>query len=338
MNTVLPLKNKITSLNTGISILRLFMSFVVILTHFGTEKATFFKYFGESAVPCFMFISFFLISGALEKPNAEQLRRRFMRLLSPLVFWTLVYYTLMSLRHGELLDFRQVIYSFLFGSARLLNPPLWFLSAQLYITVFMFVVCFVLRDERRLAAFMLGAILAAYALEYSGANYYLFGTAAYEVSFTLGRIAEVLPFAITGFLFGKYRDSFSARQLLLLCAGLAAAAIGCSFMPVPPGFGYQGLVLLPWSLLICLVFISLPQLGSSTAAHRLNSLAQYTLGIYCIHYAAGQLLEGISSRFGVSLFQGSLLFDLMIWILSLAAAMTMGFLAKKIKFLKYTVM
>lgn len=328
---------KLVGRNTGVSLLKLFMSFVVILTHFGTDKATVFRYFGESAVPCFMLVSFYLTSGLFSDPTPERLRQRLLRLAYPLLLWSIAYFLLMLMLGRPDVSFSQLMYSTLFGSSRSLNPTMWFLGAQLYITVFIFILSYVLPDRRESGIAICIVILFCFVFQYTGANGALYSSSNYEVAYLFGRLAETLPFALTGLLLRRYFSLLNRRRFIVLNILLIVLILLSSALPFPQGFGYGGIVTFLWSALISVDMIRLPQIKSDKLAYWLNYFAQYTLGIYCIHYAVGQLLEGIGRYLGISLGQGLLVFDILIWTCSLAASMLIAALGKKLKPLRYMV-
>ena len=332
------LDNSLIEKNTGISLIRLLMSFVVVLTHFGTAEPTVFTPFGEAAVPSFIFVSFFLLSDSLDVLEPGRLRKRFRRLLYPLLFWSLAYYILFSAAGGTLIDYRQLIFSMLLGSSRVLNPTLWYLGAVVYITGFVVLCCLIFPEGRGRTLFFVLLLLFCFVFQYSGMNYYLFSSQVYETSFLFGRLLEALPHALAGLLFGKYGKGLRLPRLLALMAALGLGAFLLRFLPAAEGFGYQGMPLFCWASFICVALISLPHIKSRALAGAVNYLAQYTLGVFCIHYAVGIVLQSLSLRTGFSFWQGSLIFDLIIWGLSLAASILMGLLSKKLRFLRYAVM
>lgn len=131
--------------NVGISILRLVMSFIVICNHFKLSTHTQFgiliNHLCPLAVPCFMFVSFYLLSDKIEsKKYFLIIRSRCQRLLIPLFGWSIIYYFFESIYFGEIIDYRNLIYSFVFGSSEKIMAPLWFLSTQLILVIFMVVV------------------------------------------------------------------------------------------------------------------------------------------------------------------------------------------------------
>lgn len=46
-------------------------------------------------------------------------------------------------------------------------------------------------------------LVIAYAMQYTGINYEIFSKLPYSMSYTLGRIAEMFPFAAAGYLLGN---------------------------------------------------------------------------------------------------------------------------------------
>ena len=332
------MNDKMTARNTGISLLRYLFSFVAVVVHVEPDLSNDVQYFfydmGPYIVPVFLFVSFYLIGGMMNGPKPQALRTRFLRILYPLVFWTLVYYVVLSLVRQSWIDYRQLFYSLLLGSARQLNPPMWFLAMQLYITGLVFVLCFLFPDSGKRDMLFLGLIAFCLAMQYSGANLYLLGDCAYESYYFFGKFFEVLPFALSALLFKKYESLLAGGKRLLLMAGLLLGAALGALLPEAPGLGCQGVPLLFITLLLCVTMISLPHVKSRRAAYWINELSQYTLGIYCMHVLMGQLLDGIVHHSALTLWKGTLIYDLIVWLLCLGASVLAGRMAKRIPRLK----
>ena len=83
-------------LNPWVSLLRIFMCFVVVRDHFlptgDTITQKIVGEFGFIAVPCFMFISFYFMGEDLRQINTEKIKNRVLRLYVPVFFWTIFYF------------------------------------------------------------------------------------------------------------------------------------------------------------------------------------------------------------------------------------------------------
>jgi len=100
-------------------------------------------------VPCFMFLSFYLTSKNFDNNDSFFLIKRIKRLEYPIIIWTIIYYIAMSLLSFTLLDWKSIIYSIIFGSSGSLNPVLWFMSTQILITVFFYIIYLMCPDKNK---------------------------------------------------------------------------------------------------------------------------------------------------------------------------------------------
>lgn len=83
-------------MNWGLSILRIWMSIEVVLSHFwdvGNEKQylVLFKEARNWAVPCFVMISFFFSERLIHVGDKKKIYKRMYRLVFPQIVWTVIY-------------------------------------------------------------------------------------------------------------------------------------------------------------------------------------------------------------------------------------------------------
>ncbi len=328
--------------HTGISLLKLLLCYIVVVDHFQPQNETLMQhiaYFtGNMAVPCFMFLSFYLTRRIFDECSADALKNRLKRLFMPILFWTAAYYILFSVVDG-LIDWREMIYSLIYGSSFALNSALWFLNIQIILVCILFIVCYISDSALKRTVILFCILTGSFILQYTGVNHYLYSSAVYESRFALGRILETMPFAISGLLYAQYRDKLSPLHHIILCACLLAVSfIEPAFSNNPvPGYGYGGLGLFCRSAFVCICFMNLPQIKSAACSAAINTLAKYTLGVYCLHWGVGTFLDAVTLKSGVSFFQGTLFFDSVIYLISFIATFVMAFIAKKLKFLTYMI-
>ena len=316
--------------NTGISLLKLFLCFIVVFDHFHSvpvnlpQKAV--NFFASAAVPGFIFISFYLTHSIFDNLDRDKIRKRFLRLAVPLAGWTLIYYVLESILNGTFLPPSCIIYGCLLGSSPLLDPPLWFLSSLILVCAVFTICFFTVRTEKERNVTLVILLAAAIFLQYSGANFYLFGSAPSELKYTLGRVVEIIPAAILGYFYGRYEKNMSARMKFLAGAVLLCLyVVLLNYTAKPEGFMYQGLPLLCLSSLMALFAINLPQIRVKPVASVINSCAKVTMGIFCLHFFIGQLFKSL----GMS--GTSLTFDLEVYLCSLLISLLLIRLSEKTK-------
>ncbi len=325
--------------NTGISLLRIFMCFEVVLDHFWqgggqTLLDKFFSLCGVLAVPCFMFLSFYLTAGLFKERNETALKKRMGRLLFPLVFWTLAYYIILSVCNESFLDWKHIFYSILFGSSNILAPQLWFISTQILMVCLLFILSSLAENSKNIQIAYIVIIIMSFVFQYTGMNYYLFGSAVYESKWTLGRFVEVLPVAATGFLYAVNEQKIRYKGIIFLClAGLVFATKGLAHSE---GFLYSGLDIYFRALLICFLFINLPQIKCRWLAGIINYIAQYTMGVYCLHFLVGRYMWQVLELFHIGINTTGLLYNILVYAGSFLISIAIGFAAqiKKLKTLE----
>ncbi len=234
-------ENKLIRYNTGISVIRLVMSFIVVKDHFTVNGNTVTQQLanklGALAVPCFVFISFYLAAEKLDNNNSDFLKKRLIRLEGPVIGWTIIYYLLFSLCRKGWQDWKHIIYGIIYGSSSILNPPLWFISSQIIVLAGIAILYYMFPDEKQRKKLLFILFILAFFLQYTGVNEYLYSGAPSESRFSLGRVAEIIPIAVSGIFYCKYENVINGKKYgkaITNCLLLIFAAIG-SFFPEPGG-------------------------------------------------------------------------------------------------------
>lgn len=135
---------------------------------------------------------------------------------------------------------------------------------------------------------LLALLCGAIVLEYSGLNYYMFGNLRFELKYPLGRVVEMIPFAVLGYACARYslleRFALGSLPAILLFIAIAVAAMIPLHNDKNFGFGYGNIFYIPAAIGIALAvwYIPFPRLGPKTM-RALRFLTSFTLGIYCIH-------------------------------------------------------
>lgn len=279
------LNNK--QMNTGISILRLFLCFEVFYNHYSTEVNTIPKMvanvFRGIPVPCFIFLTFYLTCNMFDRCDREWICKRYKRLLYPIWFWSFIYYPLMCLIRWEIIPIRQLIYSCLFGSSSELAHPLWYLAAEtILLTVFYVLFSFGYNKKTEFVLAGIGVFCLLFV--WSEMNFNLFNGAPYESVYTLGRTAEIMPMAVLGFFYGKYSNKISSViNLLFIMLAIIFFVIFSFFIHIEMrGFGYHNIKQNLLAIIVVLAFINLPNITTHKIAQRINYIAKFTMGAYCM--------------------------------------------------------
>ena len=188
--------------NIGIGILRACLSFIVIMDHlYNPKKYKQYVYFFYYHIPTFFLLSFYYTFNTLYSFNFNKIKIRFERILLPYFCWSCIYWIFNNIyflllkkkcRHS-LIDFLNNLLN-----GHIFNCAFWFQNILILLTI-IFLIVILLFKNMFLHILVLFAILA-YILQYTGLNYEFF-TKNFSVHYylTLGRFAEGLPNAVSGF-------------------------------------------------------------------------------------------------------------------------------------------
>ena len=149
--------------------------------------------------------------------------------------------------------------------------------------------------------------LGAVSLQYSGLNWRLFKDLCYELKYPLGRLIEMLPLAACGLAIGhfkvfeKIRGKVSRVYLITGLIFLLMLITTYSIFIRPDGFGYSGIKQLVVAVCLVYLFWLLPfDWCSDKMKVAISQITNYTLGIYCLHLAVGNILRCfVWPRYGV---------------------------------------
>lgn len=319
----------ISKYNIGWAILKLWMCWEVVMVHAWSAWAypgnatpaqlVFVRDFRAFAVPVFMLITFFLAARHFAANDGEWLKRRFVRLCLPFVFWSVLAFVTWRLlaphfpafamdpSNGafwktscksapEPVSFEYLLLQAL-GTTRTLGSQMWF-QAVLVVLTGLFAMFFRLVKPRFVAAGLVTLLAIGVAMDYSGLNFRLFDAFRYEVRNPLGRIFPMLPYAALGLLAGMHSRYFDAlpigRRWFIVVLGVAATAFLVSFdvFVEPKGFYYKGLKMLciAAALVAAFRFLPLERLPAPVGCIFVWA-ARYSMGVYFAHVYVGKLLE-----------------------------------------------
>lgn len=283
--------------NIGWMLLRPLLCFEVILEHFWhTENGVSlwqlpFDYMLSLSVPAFIFIAFFLGEKHISAGDSVYMRRRGWRLAWPLIGWALIYAAILIpvrwlSRSPRVPGWNDLVWQALTGHSPVLNPSMWYQSVLLIITAVLFLT--LRKPSRQTPLVLLSLLCGAFVLEYSGLNEYLFGNLRFELKYPLGRIAEMIPFAVTGYACSRYslleRSSLSSVASVIIFMLMAVLAMIPLHGDKNAGFGYSNFFYIPAAigLAVAVWYIPFPSIGRKTM-NVLRFLSSFTLGIYCVH-------------------------------------------------------
>lgn len=249
------------------------------------------------AVPIFVLISFLVSNMSDIASDNSKILKRYKRLLIPHVFFSISTYMLYcGLNYLGDFNIHNSIYDLLwqliFGAN--INGPLWFWITLLIITSILLVTLKV-HDMKIHTAILISQGLFALIMQYTGMNLYLFGNLNDKCKWTLGRVCELYPYAIIGFViinFDLLKVIKKHRYFVLVTTALGLIFYDKFPIPYCEGFYYQGLYMIGKAILIVLFFYCIPfEKLNYQISGTINLFSKYTMGIIAIHYPVKTLLD-----------------------------------------------
>jgi len=285
-------------INYGFSLLKMFLAFEVLLGHFCNWKEYNmrflwpFREFVSLAVPCFVILSFYLMEKSFLSRDDEKFKKRLIKLCIPQIGWAFIYYIVyvildMIFHQGLHGDITALFWQCLTGHSRFLNATMWYQFDIIVISIIFHMIFKYIKENNKAYIALIGLALFSYFMQISGINMALFGEMEFELKFPLGRIFEMIPFAVIGFsvkYFNLY-DRFKHFRYIIMPLCIFIFFTGF-YIPFPEfkDFGFAGFTK-PY-MAICIVtfayMVPLEYLSLNLKKFVLK-LSNYSLGIYCIH-------------------------------------------------------
>ena len=310
--------------NLGLSLLRVWLSFEVVVDHYWhvtglTGAMKFLSASRSLAVPCFLLMSFYLTANRYSCSDGTWLKTRFGRLFIPYFIWPVIYFVLVwaaaalspvfvesTVSLTELkyygfdlaIDWLDLVRQWLCGIDRRLVHQFWFHNNLIILTVAMFALLKFVKGARHRIYILSGLAMAGFVLQYSPVNMWLFERFDFEVKYSFGRLAATLPYAAIGLMIGFNRRSLASikgsLRMFLAVSGLFLLffVFYSGGFPRPKGLGYQGVSLILMALGTVMFFHYLPlERVPGRLAKAIDLVSRYCMGIYCCHLAVGWVLH-----------------------------------------------
>lgn len=283
--------------NTGINILKIILPIAVICDHISGSDPILVYFQGTLgiwAVPCFMFLSFYLIADKLNNITGTYVLKRVKRLYIPLLFWSVIIFLIkVSLFGPNDNMWKSLAIQLLTGWDPWLAPQMWFNINQIILFLIMSFLFFLVKKRTVVVSVVL--LIVFFVIEYSGVVTAFFVDKVDAIKYPIGRIVEMFPFAISGYCYGYISDKLKKRWInsILLLYLLLACIFGCVGNGIAEGLSYGGLKTYFVSVTISMFFVSIQVDNSSRV---IDSLAGYGAGIYYIHYTIGQLIYRFATQ------------------------------------------
>ncbi len=322
-------KTNSTDYNYGIGFLKIILSMLVVNQHIldwsvhDTKMWMIIRKFQQIHVPSFMIIAF-MLTDVSEVTNAK-FKSRLERLLSPVMFWGLIYYIIYLMIdkvYGlNLIERkRDIIYQLIFGSK--FNSTLWFQFAIILSTIIIFCLFKFLSKEDSKCILLLTAVASLF-MQYSNISYYLFVNMNDSYKLSIAGWFECIPYVTIGVFVGTSRifDKVSTNKarytIIFSCISIIFMWVNYDIFYKPKGFMYAGLDECIMSFIIVLLFYILPiKYLNKRVKSFIKFISKYTVGVYCIHRLVAQILCLNSKLLPMKV--GSMVYVLFVYMLSVS--------------------
>jgi hypothetical protein len=221
--------------NYGLSILRWFMCFLIVIHHFlnvNIDKSLIGRilyFISWLSVPVFMIMTFYLNCEKLsDYKNTKFLDKRLIRLIVPLIGWAIIYYicySMIDIIFGKSLvsGVKSLIWQIITGNSRELNVTMWYQSVLIMLTLLYWLIM----HSPKYKYILLALSAVCLGLEYSGIYMIIYTIPYISLVDVLGRFIEMIPLATVGcLLYNKLSKkqftykrwlSFTALTVTMLC-------------------------------------------------------------------------------------------------------------------------
>lgn len=301
--------------NSGITVLKIVMSFAVVCRHFwlNYQFASLYTHIYPVtlwAVPVFMIMSFMLSYKHFAQGDRKWFFERIWKLYKPILIWGVIYssiYTMMGLLTGKTwVTGKDFLIHLCTGASPSICGPMWFELDLVVLTVIVFVIISLLGDSR---GYILMCILACMALlsEYTGGLSLLVDGLSWSVQHSWGILPEMFPFVVVGYSFSKFsiisKIKRNKKKVAFWCGFGLFMTVACKDrFPVAYGVWYQGVYLILVASCVVILFCLVPESFWDRGRLAIDFLGNYTMGVYFMHPLVAFFINLIAGKigFGVS--------------------------------------
>lgn len=281
-------------INYGLQLLRMIMSFWVVLNHcYKTKNYLLYNIIFDHKfhVPTFIIISFYFFYHNNSIKNIKKIKVRLEKLFLPYLIYPTFIWLINYLLHIKNEEFRLKVYyknliiQFLIG--RSVYGIVWFHFNLILITIFIFIISFIF-NQQYLFILQLLAIIT-YFMQYSKLNFKYFIEYNKNIKFSVGYFVETFPLAVTGITFSSLNLISTLQKYRFKSIFFSIIFIFMLFkykiFILIKGFGKQGFMLNIGSLLFFILFYLLPleKIKISNINSFISYITNYTAGIYFLH-------------------------------------------------------
>ena len=315
---------KTTKLDINLSLLRMLMCFGVVLSHSCRNKLYTSIYFvpfriiQQIAAPTFMLLSFYFSYNTIFSKDNNLYKKRLIRLLIPQIIWAIIYWIILLPVTNP--PVKELFWQMITGHSELLNPAMWYQFDLIVLTILYFVTAKLFKKENTIRLYVVFLIIAMI-LQYTNINYDTFNSLSFNLSYPLGRLAEMIPYATLGILLRHYPiiNKIKKYRYPILFVSLYLIMFFYSYeLPFDiKGFNYPGISFI---IQVLMIFIAAKMFPFEIFLDKIKSIfiiiSKYTLGIYCMHHLILSLIRNLLPDLFTRTFTFSICIYLICYVIS----------------------
>ena len=336
-------KNNIIYYDIGLSILRPFLSFFVIMTHCydipKNQKA--WKRLYQKAdrflfhVPIFFLMSFYFSYKTIISRNYGKQLKRIERLLIPYIIWPIISFFFNRILNRIIVTkiiyiytFNDLKIQFLYGFGHSFNGVLWYQYDLILITICYFLIALLFKNNINFIIILISIV--AFIKQYNGDNYRFCSKYKDKRYFGYGRIVEMIPFSAIGFLIAsqgimKYLRQFKLKTFLVLIFIIYTLNNYNIFSTLKnPHYDGIKLYLKSISIFICFAMFPSEKIKNKIFLKIIKKISNHTAGIYFLHQMVFRYIKEYFIIFKNKTLKGCIFLYLICYLICLFGAYFFG--------------
>ena len=326
------------SLNSGIEILKVILTFLILVYHSLKEnivdnKVNRIEKILIKIVPLyfstFFVIFFYFTYNIFSSRNIKKIKERFIRLIVPYIYWPFIFSALQYFLYDKKLKTHNLLRDFFIQMliGRRIYFIFWFQFNLIFITLIFSIV--MLYSKKYFLHIFLTIFVIAYISEYFGFIELIFEHYNEDLKRSVGRILKMMTFAITGFFLSsiKLLNHLKKHKIKNIIISIIAAGL-IIFLKI---FFYkyyflEGIFLILGSVFLMVSFALLPisNITNMTITFLIKQSTSYTAGIYYLHLKVLRSLESNITIFEEGTLRGCALNYLICYSICFVGMKTLG--------------
>ena len=328
--------------NAFFSLLRIYTSFLVVNAHCFKPQISLYKNKFKLKllksfihVPIFYIMSFYFCYNLISTKNIPKIKLRFERIVIPYFIWPIFIFLINNylLNFISKISLNDLLLQLLYGHKY--NPVFWF-QYDLIIVTIIFSISSLLFYKFSIF-FLINLEIISFYFQYSNNNYILFSNLPFYKKYTLGRFAEIIPYCVSGYIFGYLKISIISKKFrftyIYIFFILLLFFIKYNIFAYVQGFSYQGFKLYAISLSVFIIFLLFPSqiITNNTLIIFMKFLSNYTSGVYYLHFCVYKYFAKYNSLIRKRTLYGSMIIYLICYLISILGILLFG--KTKLKYL-----